>query len=140
MPAGCAPLGCDDGDACTDDSCDPVAGCVHEPRIGFPAVACRLDALAEILATTPATELGGPAVQERLRVKIARVRVMVAAGQVLQGNHRSRRLNRATDLLASFIKSVKKGGRRGKIDPEVADRMLELATGAQSRLQPLLPG
>jgi hypothetical protein len=30
---GCVhrPLDCDDGDACTIDSCDPVLGCLHEP-------------------------------------------------------------------------------------------------------------
>ncbi|HEU4411260.1 MAG TPA: hypothetical protein VFS43_38770 [Polyangiaceae bacterium] len=29
-----APLGCDDGDACTVDTCDPAAGCGHEPATG----------------------------------------------------------------------------------------------------------
>jgi hypothetical protein len=26
------PLGCDDGNLCTTDSCDPASGCVHEPN------------------------------------------------------------------------------------------------------------
>ena len=31
---GTGTLGCDDGNACTDDSCDPQSGCVHSPNQG----------------------------------------------------------------------------------------------------------
>src|SRR6185436_3785486 len=27
------PISCDDGNACTDDSCDPASGCVHTPHV-----------------------------------------------------------------------------------------------------------
>ena len=29
-------VSCDDGDPCTDDSCDPASGCVHAPATGAP--------------------------------------------------------------------------------------------------------
>jgi len=32
--AGGAPLNCNDGNVCTDDSCDPAGGCVHAPAQG----------------------------------------------------------------------------------------------------------
>src|SRR4029078_8949215 len=28
-----SPPGCDDGDPCTDDTCDPAVGCVHVPTV-----------------------------------------------------------------------------------------------------------
>lgn len=37
--------GCNDGNACTDDSCDPVAGCIHDPTVTCDdANACTDDA------------------------------------------------------------------------------------------------
>ena len=36
-------LSCDDGDACTADSCDPVQGCVHAPVNCDDSLACTLD-------------------------------------------------------------------------------------------------
>ncbi len=30
----CVALGCDDGNPCTEDRCDPIAGCVHVPLTG----------------------------------------------------------------------------------------------------------
>src|SRR5207247_2126149 len=41
--AACACMhqtGCDDGDACTIDACDPTAGCTATPIAGYPGVAC----------------------------------------------------------------------------------------------------
>lgn len=37
------PASCDDGDTCTDDACVAPAGCRHTPRLGWDAVACRLE-------------------------------------------------------------------------------------------------
>ena len=33
---------CDDGDACTADSCDPAAGCVFQPVTGLEAATCLM--------------------------------------------------------------------------------------------------
>jgi hypothetical protein len=30
------PLNCNDGNACTTDSCDPLAGCLHVPIVPCP--------------------------------------------------------------------------------------------------------
>jgi len=62
MPQGChgggctgSPLACDDGDACTEDACDPAAGCRHTP-IDLPAVKralVRPEAVGACAAGTP---------------------------------------------------------------------------------------
>src|SRR6185436_526698 len=42
---GCVhtPVNCDDGNACTEDSCDPVKGCVHLPISCNDTNACTID-------------------------------------------------------------------------------------------------
>jgi cysteine-rich repeat protein len=37
------PASCDDGNACTADSCEPTVGCTHTPAEGFAALTCRCD-------------------------------------------------------------------------------------------------
>ncbi len=39
-----AAAACDDGDACTDDGCDPLGGCQHAPRVCDDGDACTSDA------------------------------------------------------------------------------------------------
>jgi hypothetical protein len=70
------PLNCDDGDACTADSCDPVAGCRHVPIAGCGA--CGLGGIREALASlrtllreTSAEALGGRRKAQRLRRLVA---------------------------------------------------------------------
>jgi hypothetical protein len=45
VPGGCThtPVDCDDGDACTDDSCDPATGCVYTPVVCDDGDACTTD-------------------------------------------------------------------------------------------------
>src|SRR5881628_2785675 len=67
------PTGCDDGDPCTVDSCDPTAGCIFLPLTGLEALTCRLGVLRgnlgvalDLLRGTPARDLGGVAVKQLL--------------------------------------------------------------------------
>jgi hypothetical protein len=45
-PARCdlgRPGGCEDGNPCTDDHCDPPVGCIHDPRRGDAALVCAFE-------------------------------------------------------------------------------------------------
>ena len=54
------PLDCDDGDACTADSCDEISGCVNTP--------------IEFCAAVPATSIWG---------QVSLVSLLVVAGAIL---------------------------------------------------------
>jgi hypothetical protein len=45
-------LVCDDGDVCTDDSCDSAAGCIYTELPDMDAVACQSD---QVESSTPGT-------------------------------------------------------------------------------------
>jgi hypothetical protein len=137
-PVACDPPDCNDQDLCTDDSCDPVAGCVHDPRAGLDAVTCRLDTLSNTIAVTPATDVGGSRAQRRLQVKVGKAHRMVDVARRSEGKRRAARLRHASRLLGSFIRAVQRGEQRGKIEPGIGGRLLELATGAESQLLPLV--
>jgi len=42
-PAQCVPGSCDDNDPCTDDTCDPNAGCIHTPTNCDDGSVCTVD-------------------------------------------------------------------------------------------------
>jgi hypothetical protein len=112
---------------------------VHTLSNGLTGVACRLDLLQQFLLVTPTTELGGPAIQGRLRAKLGKVRHAFDLAQRLQGRRQMLKLKDAGRLLGGFIGAVAKGERRGKIALPVGDHLILLATGAQAQLQLLAP-
>jgi hypothetical protein len=55
---GGVPVDCDDGDACTDDACDPARGCVHTPIGCNDGDACTRDACDPAIGCTHAAVSG----------------------------------------------------------------------------------
>jgi hypothetical protein len=71
-----AALTCEDGDACTDDSCDPVAGCRFAERDGVAAVTCHGTQLVSLVDGLPAD---GKGFAKKLRPLVACVQKRLAA-------------------------------------------------------------
>ena len=138
-PATCDPPDCNDDDLCTEDACDPAAGCTHQPRVGFEAVTCRLDTLSNMLAAAPSGDVGGPVLQRRYEAKIRKARHLVDVAEKLSARRQAGKLKRATTMLDAFVRSVQRAEQRGKIPPELADRLVAIASSAEAQLLPLRP-
>jgi hypothetical protein len=138
-PATCEPADCSDDDLCTDDACDPVLGCTHQLRVGFDGVTCRLDTLSNMLAAAPSGDVGGPLLQRRYEAKIRKARRLVDLAAKLAGRKQAGKLKRVTSMLDGFIHGVQRAEQRGKISPELADRLVAVATSAEAQLLPLRP-
>src|SRR5262249_20543658 len=68
------PLDCDDGDACTTDTCDPVSGCSNPSIDGLDGALCEIDAILDQLrAARPPTVHLGKLVSRRLVNRLRRL-------------------------------------------------------------------
>jgi hypothetical protein len=99
-------LDCNDGDFCTDDSCDPAAGCRHAAVTGLRQSSCRVEELRALLATLPG---GGGRLGGRLARRLDRVEASLARAEAAAGRRRTvkRALRKARALLRGFIGAVR---------------------------------
>ncbi|MFN8544110.1 MAG: hypothetical protein U0807_07885 [Candidatus Binatia bacterium] len=126
-------LECDDGDACTTDTCEAATGCVHTEPAVIETLDCRMAALDHALGQNVGT-FRGP-----LAAKL--VRTLKKADQQLKAAHGTsarragRMLGRLARTLGTFGRVAQKAIDRGRIDPGVGKTLQRLA-GAAGRLVP----
>jgi hypothetical protein len=109
-PAGClggtcdqgAPVGCDDGRACTDDTCAAARGCVHFPRFGLDGVVCHVAQLQALLDAMP-SGLAGAQAALAARVGCIDRRVAAAASAADPSKPRVRNARRARRCAVRFL-------------------------------------
>jgi hypothetical protein len=123
-----APPACDDGDDCTDDSCDPVKSCPHPLLPGFAGLTCRVDALDSAVKGAAPGEISLP-VQKKLKKLVAKIRASARKAA------KARKARKATKVLAAARKQLGKVGtavdaalNAHKLEPGLAAR-LNLAAG-----------
>jgi hypothetical protein len=124
------PLTCDDGDLCTDETCDPVAGCQPIAKTGFASVRCRLDTMVQALAA--ASEQGVAAkvrnkVSKQLTKGGAKLATAEAAGQ---GRPAVKALRAVGKSLKKLSNAVRGAQRKQKIQAALADLLLDRASEA----------
>jgi hypothetical protein len=105
-----APLPCSDGDFCTEDVCDPAAGCLHPPVTGLRRSSCRVDALRALLASLP-DELGG--LSRRLLDRLDRADKALAKAGSARPKKRRSALQKARRHLRTFVQMVRTSRRVG---------------------------
>ena len=150
------PPSCDDGDPCTVDSCDPSGGCIHLPLTGLGALTCRLSVLRgnlgvalDLLRGTPARDLGGVAVKQRLVADVVAMQGIVERltrfrplDRALPGpaglRLLARRLKTLCRLAARFARTVERGVERGTIDPALGARLVALAAPDLAACRPVV--
>jgi hypothetical protein len=82
-------IDCDDGEACTEDGCDPIVGCVHAPHGGLEGVTCHSLQLG-VLVDALGTEVGKLARRMDRKVDCASRR-LAAAGRAAAGSAAQKR-------------------------------------------------
>jgi slime mold repeat-containing protein len=122
---------CEDGDPCTEDSCDPSTGCVFQPVGGFEAVTCLL-----VTATLE------PAVCRPMPVKIEKLTARAASQIAAAASGADPRLQkqllmRATHTLNGATKSLRRIGKRRGLSPLCADALTRVLGNLVSRVDQL---
>jgi hypothetical protein len=126
-------LDCDDGDFCTDDSCDPAAGCRHVAVTGVRLRRCRVDELRALLSTLPG---GGARLRRRLARRLDRVDAWLARAAAAARHPRrvKRARARARAQLRRFIRLVR--ARRRALGGATERRLARSAKAAIANLGP----
>jgi hypothetical protein len=132
----CVEQSCDDGDACTADTCSPTAGCQHAPATSFDAVLCRLALLRATLSGASASDL----TPQLARPKSGLMRVLGRATRLSTGAAADlgiRKLRRAEKriillqrALEQFTKRVDKARARSQLSPALQTMLDGLAGDA----------
>ena len=131
--AGCACMhqtGCDDGDACTIDACDPTAGCTATPIAGYPGVAC-------VCGRDLAGTCGGTAPPRAVRRLFAHACSLVSRAAGKTNPARARALVRRA--LAAFRRARARAStsvRRGTLAPACGDTVRSVIDDALKRFRP----
>ena len=133
--AGTAP-DCDDHDSCTDDACDPAAGCTHTARTGFDSVSCRLDTIALELQQATAAAVTPP-VRAKLSKLLGKTRTKLTAAHNASGKRVIKNLKAAGTALKAIGNAVAAARRKNKIDGGLADAITTAAQGASAAIETL---
>jgi len=131
------PLTCDDGDACTiDNACDPQGGCIFTRVPNF--IVCRLASLNDAVAAANPADLGGRARQKDLRQRVNGARKRAQAA--LTGNPAAtlRNLRKAGRKMGGFMQKLQKGVLRGKVEPDLGNKLLAMAVDSEAELTQLI--
>jgi len=131
------PLGCDDGDPCTDDGCDPVTGCTNTPRTSFASVGCRFDVMDAAIRGASVHDLAPPAAA-KLEKLIGKARGKLAAAQ--SAGH-GKRAVKALKVVAKQLKAigrvVRAAQKKHQIAALVANVIQSAASGGSQALETL---
>jgi cysteine-rich repeat protein len=136
---GAAPV-CDDGDPCTDDGCDHLAGCVHVGRTGVASAACRLaPAWAALDAAGPLDV--GIGLEAKIRGRLQRItlRLQAAAQAELATvpQYERAHLRAADNQMKALARLVARVLRRGRIAARVGDPLLAAVASARETVSGL---
>ncbi len=131
---------CNDDDPCTDDACNPVGGCPHPRKTGFPGITCRIEFI-----TTAADAAGVADLPTKTRAKIlklaggASTRLGDAATETKVKRQR-KLLKGAEGQLAKLGKLLAKSIKKNQINATLGTRLKEQADGALSAARTLRAG
>ena len=132
------PQACDDGDLCTDDSCDTTTGCKNTPKTSFAAVTCRMDTMDAAIQGASVADLA-PSLAAKLRKPIAKARTKLAAAETAgHGKPALKALKKSAKQLKTIPRIVRAGQKKHKIAAAVAAAILDAASGGSQALSTLM--
>jgi hypothetical protein len=131
------PLDCDDGNACTSDTCDATRGCVPIDVQDFAAVRCELDNMSSALAAASATDIAAP-VRTKIERVLTKARAKLDAAEAAGPGKKARKALAVVKAQAKQIRQlVKKAVKKRKIAAALADLLLGASDGASKAAQTL---
>jgi hypothetical protein len=142
----CAKLDCDDGNACTNDTCVEGVGCEHSEVGSLDAVQCRLSTFRDDAGHASTDQLSPALVAKhgKLTRALRRAnRAATAAERALRRGGRIRLAHRITALeqaLEALILQVNLGYYAGLVDVPLRDTLRDLATDAAAAADAVSPG
>jgi hypothetical protein len=92
----------------------------------FDGLLCRLAALTATLGQSPDTALGGRKAAKKIKKMGARATTLVEAARDAKAKKQGKKLKGAGKQIASFLKVVRKGQEKGKIDAALAGTLTGL--------------
>ena len=121
-------LGCDDGDICTDDSCNPTTGCVHVTQSGFDGIAAQLSAVEGAVSAAASADLS-PSLAKVVRAKTSAMRTKLGAAHAAAASsvkREGRMLKAANKALSGLTNAIRNGqkARKPKISSSLATTLL----------------
>ncbi len=119
------PLRCDDGDVCTVDACDAVAGCTHT-RLGYG------DAMAAVDAILFVPGCAGERVPRRIGRLLGRARTLLGRARGTGRPKAARLVARAERKLRLAFGTARRAGRRG-LAPGCAGPLADVIADAMAR-------
>lgn len=130
-------LVCDDGSACTVDSCDAILGCVHDVLGGFSGVHCVLSILQSELAMTPSSGSIAPKLQAKLRKTVDRVIARIDSAERAQPKYRVRHARHSAKMMKAFVRSLQIAETVGKCSGPVCGDLEAMGNQAMQAIAPL---
>jgi hypothetical protein len=121
---------CDDGDACTVETCDPTGGCTSDPMEGFAGVACLC-----ARGVAPAV-CGGASVPRGIASRFTTACTAVAKASRIDGSPKAHRLvRRAVKLLGQAERTTARAARRRLLMTSCSDGIAATLVSVQARAQ-----
>lgn len=129
-------MDCDDGDACTNDVCEPAIGCVHPPLAPPANATCTADNVREVLDEITCTGRCRCELERRLAKVEGKVAGAVGAARERRC---TRRLKRARRIAGKLGHKIARQVEAGCVEPQTLGAELrdEIAAMAE-RLDALI--
>jgi len=131
------PPACDDGSACSIDSCDSALGCVHDTTSGETGVQCLLDEMRMSLRNGT-DMIAGKKLQRKLIRVVSQAEAKFISASQTSIDQSGRLLQVADKKLGKFVSIVRKRASKDRIQKDMAEHLVSLGLGARENMAPLI--
>lgn len=129
------PLNCDDGDACTTDTCDPVNGCVHQGGPGLTAALCQIDNLVVMIKTRPFGSIRGRKLPQLITKLVFQARTKVQLAGSVSDPKALKLLSASDKKLLQFMTRVTKASGNDRIPDAMFHALTSRALDARTSIK-----
>jgi hypothetical protein len=136
-PDPCARPCADDGDACTDEQCDPTTGCRSVPKLGIEGLQCFARSAESAAVSCSLGEITPSTAKFTTRTLRQAVR-QIARAESTSGSAQKKRLKKAAGLLRQLEKKLAKAVTKGQVQGTCAEALHAALGRTQARIATLL--
>jgi hypothetical protein len=107
---------------------------VHGASTGIDASICASNRITALISAADPSDAGGPSNQAFLLQEIVGLRKALLAAKTLKPGRAAQKIEHARQVLSVFVKIVRRGDKRDKINGDLAAQILDLALNAKGNL------